>query len=68
MNRQGGTYGLVNVTWTMTRSTEMMPVQRGEVMFADGQTTADISVEIDHDRKPALDTLYFITLVNVSQV
>ena len=70
MVRQRGSFGIVNVTWTMVPASQGSNLSStgGVVIFADGQQTADLTVDIIDDGKPSLDTLYFVTLVSVTQV
>lgn len=68
--RQAGSFGAVNVTWVMFPASQNTSLNyaNGTVTFVDGQLSADLTINVVNDMKPTLDTLYFLTLTNVSQV
>jgi hypothetical protein len=68
--RQGGFFGSVNITWIMFPALQASSLYftNGTVSFADGQLTADLTIDIINDKRPSLDSLFYVTLVNVSQV
>ena len=68
--RQGGFFGSVNITWIMFPALQgsSLYLTNGTISFTDGQLTADLTVDIINDKRPSLDTLFYVTLVNVSQV
>lgn len=61
---------MINVTWIMFPASQNTTLNyaNGTVTFVDGQLTADLTVDIVNDMKPTLDTMFFLTLLNVSQV
>jgi hypothetical protein len=61
---------VINVTWIMFPASQNTTLNyaNGTVTFVDGQLTADLTVDIVNDMKPTLDTMFFLTLLNVSQV
>ena len=69
VTRQGGSFGMVNITWVIVPTSGTALVNSsGFVLFLSGQLSADVTIDLVNNMKPALDTLYRISLVNVTQV
>jgi len=61
------------VTWLMVLANARSEIpstnySSGIVLFLDGQLSADLTIDIFNNMKPALDTLYTVRLINVTQV